>query len=69
LHLLARDFLLSRFEQLPRTERARLHARASRWFAANQRFHEAALHALAAGDVALAQKLCGPIAMVAVDLW
>jgi LuxR family maltose regulon positive regulatory protein len=55
LHLLARDFLLSRFEQLPRSEQAELHARASRWFAAKERFHEAALHALAAGDVALAQ--------------
>jgi LuxR family maltose regulon positive regulatory protein len=55
LHLLARDFLLSRFEQLPRLEQAGLHARASRCFAANERFHEAALHALAAGDVALAQ--------------
>ena len=55
LHGLARDFLLSRFEQLPRSEQAELHARASRWFAAKERFHEAALHALAAGDVALAQ--------------
>ena len=30
-------------------------SRASRWFAAKERFHEAALHALSAGDVAVAQ--------------
>ena len=35
LHGLARDFLLSRFEQLPRSEQAELHARASRSFAVN----------------------------------
>jgi LuxR family maltose regulon positive regulatory protein len=56
LHPLARDFLLSLFEALPLRERKVLHARASRWFAARERFHEAATHALAAGDDALAQQ-------------
>jgi LuxR family transcriptional regulator, maltose regulon positive regulatory protein len=54
LHPLARDFLLGRFEQLPRTEQAELHIRASRWLAEHDRFHEAARHALAADDEALA---------------
>lgn len=52
LHPLARDFLLERFERLPRDEQIELHARASRWFAGRERFHEAARHALAAGDEA-----------------
>lgn len=55
LHPLARDFLLSRFEQLPVAQRQDLHARASRWFAERDRFHEAACHALASGDEHLAQ--------------
>jgi LuxR family transcriptional regulator, maltose regulon positive regulatory protein len=55
LHPLARDFLLSRFEQLPSSERTGLHERACRWFAERERFHEAASHALAAGDEVLAQ--------------
>lgn len=55
LHPLARDFLLARFERLPRAEQATLHARAARWFAGQERYHEAAGHALAAGDRALAQ--------------
>jgi hypothetical protein len=55
LHPLARDFLRGSFEQLPPEEQAALHARASLWFAANERFHEAAVHALAAGDQKLAQ--------------
>lgn len=50
LHTLARDFLRGRFEQLPAAEQAAAHGRASRWYAAEGRFHEAALHALAAGD-------------------
>jgi LuxR family maltose regulon positive regulatory protein len=53
-HPLARDFLLERFERLPAGEQAALHIRASRWFAQHERFHEAARHALAAGDEALA---------------
>lgn len=55
LHPLARDFLLSLCEALPPRERKGLHARASRWFAERERFHEAAEHALAAGDDALAR--------------
>ncbi|HJW45631.1 MAG TPA: LuxR C-terminal-related transcriptional regulator [Lysobacter sp.] len=55
LHPLARDFLLGRFEQLPLAERTALHKRAFQWFAGRERFHEAASHALAAGDQALAQ--------------
>lgn len=55
LHPLARDFLLGRFEQLPLEERTELHRRAFRWYAERERFHEAASHALAAGDEALAQ--------------
>jgi LuxR family maltose regulon positive regulatory protein len=54
LHPLARDFLLGRFEQLPAAERTALHARASQWFAERERFHDAAGHALAAGDEELA---------------
>ncbi|WP_460727803.1 LuxR C-terminal-related transcriptional regulator [Lysobacter rhizosphaerae] len=55
LHPLARDFLLARFERLPMAEQATLHMRAASWFAGKERFHEAAGHALAAGDHALAQ--------------
>ncbi len=55
LHPLARDFLLARFECLPAVEQVALHSRAAAWYAANERFHEAAGHALAAGDRALAQ--------------
>lgn len=55
LHPLARDFLLSRFELLPQQEQSELHARVSHWYARNERFHEAARHALAAGDEPLAQ--------------
>ena len=55
LHPLARDFLLGRFEQLPLAEQTELHKRAFQWFAERERFHEAASHALAAGDMALAQ--------------
>ena len=54
LHPLVRDFLLGRFEQLPLSEQQALHGRACHWFAAQQRFPEAASHALAAGDEALA---------------
>ncbi len=54
LHPLARDFLLSHFEDRPEAQQQELHARASHWFAGRQRFHEAARHALAAGDEPLA---------------
>src|SRR4249919_2357209 len=63
LHPMARDFLLGRFEQLPREERDALHARAAQWFAAAERYHEAANHALAAGHVADAE------AWAAKSLW
>jgi LuxR family maltose regulon positive regulatory protein len=56
-HPLARDFLLGRFEQLPLPERNELHHRAARWLAERQRFHDAARHALAAGDESLAHSL------------
>ncbi|GAB3097460.1 LuxR C-terminal-related transcriptional regulator [Lysobacter terrae] len=56
LHPLARDFLRGRFEQLPEAERCDLHARASRWYMQRERLHDAANHALAAGDEALAQE-------------
>jgi LuxR family transcriptional regulator, maltose regulon positive regulatory protein len=55
LHPLARDLLLSRFEAMRPRQRAGLHSRASRWYAERERFHEAATHALAAGNDALAQ--------------
>jgi LuxR family maltose regulon positive regulatory protein len=63
LHPMARDFLLGRFEELPREERDALHVRAAHWFADHERFHEAANHALAAGDVADAE------AWAARSLW
>jgi LuxR family maltose regulon positive regulatory protein len=55
LHPLARDFLLARFERLPAEERDVLHCRAYHWFARGERFHEAACHALAAGDLTATQ--------------
>jgi len=55
LHPLARDYLLGLFERLPADERAELHARASHWYIGQGHFHEAAAHALAAGDEPLAQ--------------
>jgi len=54
LHPLARDFLLGRFDGLPATERHALHRRAARWLAAEGRYADAARHALAAEDGALA---------------
>jgi LuxR family maltose regulon positive regulatory protein len=55
LHPLARDFLLARFERLPAEERDVFHCRAYHWFARGERFHEAACHALAAGDLSATQ--------------
>ena len=55
LHPLARDFLLSRFEAMSARDQSGLHLRASRWYAQHERFHEAATHALAAGEETLAQ--------------
>jgi LuxR family maltose regulon positive regulatory protein len=55
LHPLARDFLLARFEKLPVEDRDVFHCRAYHWFARGERFHEAACHALAAGDLTATQ--------------
>jgi LuxR family maltose regulon positive regulatory protein len=52
LHPLARDFLRDRFEQWPSERRQPVHRRACEWFAQRERYHEAAVHALAAGDTA-----------------
>ena len=59
LHPLARDFLLGRFETLPAEDRRALHARASHWFADHKRYHEAGIHALAAGEEKLAESYAG----------
>jgi len=50
LHRLAREFLRARFSRLPAAERELLHERARAWFEQSDLFHEAALHALAAGN-------------------
>jgi LuxR family maltose regulon positive regulatory protein len=55
-HALARDFLMSRFEQLPVDEQAALHRRAAAWLAEHDHLPEASRHALSAGDVAVAQR-------------
>ncbi|WP_460727099.1 AAA family ATPase [Lysobacter rhizosphaerae] len=60
LHPMARDFLLGRFEQLPKREQSELHTRVSHWYAQRERYHEAARHALAAGNCA---DLCRAIAV------
>ncbi|KFN50130.1 LuxR C-terminal-related transcriptional regulator [Arenimonas composti] len=57
LHPLARDFLLARFDELPAQERTSLHARAAAACEAAGLLHEAAQHALAAGDEAAATRL------------
>src|SRR5262249_30660514 len=57
LHALARDFLHSRFDQLPEEERIGLHRRAAAWLAGRGHFPEASRHALAAGDEAQAHEL------------
>lgn len=56
VHPLVRDFLLARFEELPRESQRALHRRACDWFAGKDRFPEAATHALAAGEDALASE-------------
>ena len=50
LHMLARDFLLGRYELLPAEQRSRLHARAAEWYGRHGRLREAAHHALHGGD-------------------
>lgn len=54
LHSMARDFLLGQFDKLPAEERRACHERAATWYARRRRFRDAARHALAAGDDALA---------------
>jgi LuxR family maltose regulon positive regulatory protein len=50
MHALARDVLRRRFEALPATERAAMHARAAAWLAARGLLEQAADHALRAGE-------------------
>jgi LuxR family maltose regulon positive regulatory protein len=54
LHAMARDFLLGQFDKLPAEERRGCHERAAAWYAARGQLQDAARHALAAGDDALA---------------
>jgi LuxR family maltose regulon positive regulatory protein len=54
VHGMARDFLLGQFDRLPVATRREHHERAARWFADHGLHHEAARHAFAAGDDALA---------------
>jgi LuxR family maltose regulon positive regulatory protein len=54
LHAMARDFLLGQFDRLPVEERQACYERAAAWYAAHDQFQEAARHAWAAGNEALA---------------
>ena len=56
LHMLARDFLLGRFERLPAARQSELHARAADWYARHDLLREAARHALESGDDAAAYR-------------
>ena len=56
LHMLARDFLLGRFERLPAARQRELHARAADWYADRGLLREAAHHALDSGDAATAYR-------------
>ena len=51
LHMLARDFLLGRFERLPAARQHELHARAADWYAGRGLLREAARHALEAATL------------------
>jgi LuxR family maltose regulon positive regulatory protein len=57
MHALARDVLRARLEASTPDERARLHERASEWFAAQDLLEDAARHALAADKRELAYDL------------
>ncbi len=57
LHNLARQSLAERFVTLPKEEQLQVHARAARWFMGHGQLDMAALHALKAGDSALAYDL------------
>ncbi|CAG2150207.1 HTH-type transcriptional regulator MalT [Cupriavidus numazuensis] len=59
LHALARGALQARLAELPRNEQAELHARALHWLAERGITEEAARHAHAAGQHALAYELAG----------
>ena len=58
LHAMARDFLLGQFDKLPAEERRVYYERAAAWFADHGQLQDAARHALAAGNDALAGRLC-----------
>ncbi|HET7931629.1 MAG TPA: LuxR C-terminal-related transcriptional regulator [Rhodanobacteraceae bacterium] len=57
VHALVRQFLQARFLELPAAEQTALRLRAAVWLADHGYFHEAARHAQAGGDAALAKKL------------
>jgi LuxR family maltose regulon positive regulatory protein len=54
LHSMARDFLLGQFDKLPAEERRVHYERAAAWYADHGQLQDAARHALAAGNDALA---------------
>ena len=54
LHSMARDFLLGQFDKLAAEERRGYYERAATWYAGHGHFQDAARHALAGGDDALA---------------
>jgi LuxR family maltose regulon positive regulatory protein len=54
LHAMARDFLLGQFDKLPAEERRVHYERAAAWFAGHGQLQDAARHALAADNDALA---------------
>ncbi|HEX9208208.1 MAG TPA: LuxR C-terminal-related transcriptional regulator [Steroidobacteraceae bacterium] len=54
LHSMARDFLLGQFDKLPAEERRGYYERAAAWYADHGQLQDAARHALAAGNDALA---------------
>ena len=56
LHALARDFLLGQFDRLPVDERRTCYERAATWYAEQGQLQEAARHAWAAGNEALAME-------------
>jgi LuxR family maltose regulon positive regulatory protein len=59
LHAMARDFLLGQFDKLPADERRVYYERAAAWFADHGQLQDAARHALAAGNDALAAAHAG----------
>ena len=57
IHPLAREFLASRFAELPEVERREYHARAARWLESHGQYEEAARQMLEAGLVDAAYEL------------